>query len=128
MKMIKSMQVKDIVARMLDKRPEEESCEHFCRRIGLETTYTVRELGKRKDIYTGIAYRIAKALGYQMMFYNPNPPEGMAKCYVVDNKRCPIQPREEKRQNRYSVDTYGNGVFKYSRKYKKKKPKLKKVE
>lgn len=125
--MIRSMQAKDIIARMLDKRPEEESCEHFCRRIGLETTYTVTELSKRKDIYTGIAYRIAKALGYQMMFFNPNPPEGMAKCYVVDNKRSPIMPREEKRKDRVSVDTYGNGLFKYSRKYKRKKKSIKKV-
>lgn len=125
--MIKSMQAKDIIARMLDKRPEEESCEQFCRRIGLETTFTVTLLNKRKDIYTGIAYRIAKALGYQMMFYNPNPPEGMAKCYIVDNKRSPINPREERRTNHYRVDTYGNGIFKYSRKYKKKKPKMKKV-
>ncbi len=126
--MIRSMQAKDIIARMLDKRPEEESCEHFCRRIGLETTYTVTELSKRKDIYTGIAYRIAKAFGYQLMFFNPNPPEGMAKCYVVDNKRSPIKPREEKRKDRVSVDTYGNGIFKYARKYKRKKKSMKKVD
>ena len=125
--MSKSMQAKDIIARMIDNRPEEESCESFCRRIGLKTTFTVGELANRKDIYTGIAYQIAKALGYQLMFYNPNPPEGMEQCYIVDNKRSPIKAREEYRKHRYTVDTYDNKTYRYTRKYKKKKPKLKKV-
>ena len=121
------MRAKDIIARFIDSRPAGESCEQFSRRVGLRNTLTVEEINGRKDLYTGLVYQIARVFGYQIIFYNPNPPEGLSKTYVVGEKRSQIRPREETKKVRYTVDTYDGKVYRFVRKYKKKKPKIKVV-
>lgn len=129
MNMAKSMRAKDIVSRFINARPDYESCEAFCRRIGLPTTLTIEKLRVRRDITTGLLYQLCKAFGYQIMIFNPDPPEGLEKCYIIDKKYCPVRPREE-RQSRLHVtrDSYTNEIFRATRKYKRHKKTMKKVE
>lgn len=126
--MAKYMRAKDIVARFINARPDYESCEAFCRRIGLPYTMTVEKLRDKRDITTGFLYQICKAFGYQVMIYNPNPPEGLEQCYVIDKKFAPVKPREEKKPKIHVVrDSYTNEVFRVKRKYKRNKKKMIKV-
>ena len=126
--MAKSMRAKDIVARFLNARPDDESIDAFCRRLGLPRTITVDKLRNRRDIPTGLLYQVCRAFGYQIMIYNPNPPEGLEKCYIVDKKFSPVKPREEKRSKvRVTYDTYDNGVYRAVRKYKRKRKDFKRV-
>lgn len=121
--MYKTMRAANILARFINKRPEHESAEGFSRRVGLPTTVTVDMLNKRNDVYVGLAYQIAKAFGYQIMFYNPNPPEGLEKCYVVGETKNQVKPREQKRGYTVRRDPYNNNLYRSVRKYKKKKTK-----
>ena len=126
--MTKSMRAKDIVSRFINARPDYESCEAFCRRIGLPTTLTVEKLREKRDITTGLLYQICKAFGYQIMIFNPNPPEGLEKCYIIDKKYAPVKPREGKKTKMHITrDSYTNEIFRVTRKYKRNKKTMKKV-
>lgn len=125
--MNKCMRAKDILARFIDSRPEYESAEAFSRRIGLPKTFTVESLMKKRDINTGLLYQICRAFGYQIMIYNPNPPEGLEKCYILDSKHCPLVPRERRNKLHVTRDPYTNELFRAVRKYKRKEKKYKKV-
>lgn len=118
---MKPIRAKDILARLIDARPDEESYSEFSKRIGSSKIITVEDMNKRKDVTSGLMYRIAKAFGYQIMFYNPKPPKGLEKIYVVGEKKAPIKAREKKSQARITVDTYTGQKFRYVRKYKRKK-------
>ena len=122
-----SMRAKDIVSRFLDTKPEYESIETFCHRIGLPRTISIEKLRKRRDITTGLLYQICKAFGYQVMIYNPKPPEGLEKCYIVDKKYCPLPKKEKKKQMTVMRDTYTNEVYRAVRKYRRKKKGFKRV-
>lgn len=117
----KTMRAIDVVAKLIDGRPDEETYEAFSRRVGLPSTLSVNSLYERNDINTGLLYQIAKAFGYQIMIYNPNPPDGLEKCYIVGDKRCKVKPRERKRKMHYSRDTYNNEIYRQKRKYERKK-------
>ena len=125
--MYKTMRATNILARFINKRPEYESCEAFSRRVGLPNTITVDLLNKRSDVYVGLAFQIAKAMGYQIMFYNPNPPDGLEKCYIVGEKDDKVKPRELKRGYTVHRDSYNNDIYRSVRKYRKKKKTFKRV-
>ena len=127
--MAKFMRAKDIVARFINARPDYESCEAFSRRVGLPMTITVEGMRNRMDIPTGLLYQVCRAFGYQIMIYNPNPPEGLEKCYIVDKRYCPVKPREEKKGKLHVTrDSYTNEIFRATRKYKRKKKGFVKVK
>lgn len=126
--MAKAFHVNDILTRLIDARPEFETYEGFSRRIGLHTCLTIVMLNKRNDIAVSTAYLIAKAFGYQIMFYNPNPPEGLEKCYVVGTERNMIVPREKRKRYVYHKDPFTKEIYREKRKYKfKRKNKFIKV-
>lgn len=120
------MRATDILARLMNSKPVEESAEAFSRRVGLPYALTVDKLNKRKDIGAGLLYQICKAFGYQIMIYNPRPPKGLKTCYVVGKKHIPCLPQEYKGKYKLKRDAYTNEVYRVPRKYKKK-PKLVKV-
>ena len=115
------IRAKDILTRLIDSRPDGESNEEFCRRIGLPRTVTVESLNKRRDVTSALMYRIAKAFGYQILFYNPNPPEGLEKIYVIGTKKAALKPRERRNTVKVYRDDYTDEKFRVVRKYKKKK-------
>ncbi len=119
--MLKPMRATDIAARLIEARPEWESAEEFTRRVHLPSKVSVDILNRRKDIGVGLLYQICKAFGYQIMIYNPNPPEGLRQCYVIGEKKSPIKPREKKGDVHYTRDAYNNQFFRATRKYKRKK-------
>ena len=120
------MRATDIMARLIDSRPEGESFESFSHRAGLPYTLTTEKLNNKRDICVGLLYKLCKAFGYQIMIYNPKPPKGLKTCYVVGRKHIPCQPRELKGKYRLKRDAYTNEVYRVPRAYKKK-PKLVKV-
>lgn len=122
--MVKTMRATYIVANLLNGRPEFESAEAFSNRIGLSYTLDVDRLNKRKDVVVGLLYRVAKALGYQVIVYNPNPPKGLEKMYVVGENKAPVLPREHTGIHKLRRDTYTGTIYRVPRKYKKR---LKKV-
>ena len=63
------IRAKDILTRLIDSRPDNESYEEFARRVNLPRTITVEGLNKRRDVTSALMYRIAKAFGYQLLFY-----------------------------------------------------------
>ena len=129
--MAKIMRATDIAARLVDARPEYESADEFTRRARLPSKISVDVLNRRRDIGVGLLYQICKVFGYQIMIYNPRPPEGLNQCYIVGERKSPIRPREKRdKQNkvRYSRDPYNNQFFKAVRKYKRKKKNFVKVE
>ena len=119
--MKKGIRATYIAARMINNRPDYESCEAFCKRIGLPCTHTVESMMNRKDVSTGILYRLCKALGYQIIVYNPKPPVGMNSMYIVGTGKSPIAARELKGKCHITRDVYTGEVYRVVRKYKRKK-------
>ena len=118
--MAKKLRMTYILARMLNNLPDEEPYEEFAVKHGLPRALSVKKLCNMEDMKCGLAYRIAKAFGYQLIVYNPNPPKGMDKMYVVGEDKSPIVPREHLGKNRLRKDEYTNTVYRVPRKYKKK--------
>ena len=112
-----------IAANLINNRPEHESCEAFSRRVGLPFTATAENLMKRRDIMVGMLYRICKVFGYQVIVYNPKPPQGLKQMYVIGEGRMKILPREQKGVFRTVRDNYTGEIFRAARKYKRKKRK-----
>jgi len=121
------IRAKDILTRLIDSRPDGESYEEFSHRIKLRRTVTIESLNNRRDVTSGLMYRIARAFGYQILFYNPNPPKGLDKIYTVGVKKSPIKPRERKNTVRVIRDDYTGEKFRIVRKYKKKKKTIRRV-
>ena len=118
---MKPMRAKDILTRLIDSRPDGESYGELSQRIGLSKTISVESLNNRRDVTSGLMFRIAKAFGYQILFYNPNPPDGLEKIYTVSERKAPIKPRERTNTVKVVRDSYTGEKFRYVRKYKKKK-------
>lgn len=118
---MKPMRAKDILTRLIDSRPDGESYGELSQRIGLSKTVSVESLNNRRDVTSGLMFRIAKAFGYQILFYNPNPPDGLEKIYTVSERKAPIKPRERTSAVKVVRDSYTGEKFRYVRKYKKKK-------
>ena len=118
---MKPMRAKDILTRLIDSRPDGESYGELSQRIGLSKTVSVESLNNRRDVTSGLMFRIAKAFGYQILFYNPNPPNGLEKIYTVSERKAPIKPRERTSAVKVVRDSYTGEKFRYVRKYKKKK-------
>lgn len=116
--MIKHMRAKDFIARLLNKRPDYESYTAYSRRLGLPFILSFNRLLKMNDVETGLLYQVSKERGYQIMAYNPNPPEGMASCYIIDTTYAPIKERKEKKVRVYR-DPYTNQLFRRKRRYRK---------
>lgn len=116
--MTKHMRAKDLVARFLNKRAFGESYTAYSRRLGFPYVLTFKKLISMKDIETGMLYQILKDRGYMLMAYNPDPPDGMDKTYIIDNTYCPIREREEKVRGYTRIDPYTNELFRKKRKYK----------
>ena len=115
----KAMRVVDILTRFIDTRPEEESYEDFSRRLGIPGSANINLMNKRRDINSGLMYRIAKAFGYQIIFYNPKPPDGLNQMYVVGTDKCPLTPRERRNKVHITRDPYTGEKYRAVRKYKK---------
>ena len=125
---MKPIRAKDILTRLIDSRPDGESNEDFCRRIGMDKTVTVESLNNRRDVTSGLMYQIAKAFGYQILFYNPNPPEGLDKIYTVGEKKAPIKPRERKNKVKVIRDSYTGEKFRVVTKRKRKSKTFRRIE
>lgn len=110
-----------IAARLIEARPEYESTEELARRAGFPCNLSVRILERRKDIYVGLLYQVCKTFGYQIIVYNPKPPKGLEKMYIVGEDKAPVTPREKKNKVHYTRDAYNNQFFRSVRKYKRKK-------
>ena len=108
-----------IAARLINSRPDDETFDAFAQRIGISRTLTVKKLCDMDDMKCGLLYRICKAFGYQIMIYNPNPPEGLEQMYVVGKEKSPIAPKD-KGIHKLRKDEYTNTIFRVPRKYKKK--------
>lgn len=119
--MKKCIRATDIVARLIESRPDYESYEELARRAGLISTLTPVSLKRRNDIGVGLLYKVAKAFGYQVIVFNPNPPKGLEKAYVVGEERAPIEPKVRPGTVHVSRDPYNNQLFRTTRKYKRKK-------
>ena len=119
--MKKCIRATDIVARLIESRPDYESYEELARRAGLISTLTPKTLEKRNDIGVGLLYRVCKAFGYQVIIFNPNPPKGLEKAYVVGEERSPVTPKVKPGSVHVSRDPYNNQLFRSTRKYKRKK-------
>lgn len=117
----KSMRATYIAARFLNNIPNDEPYESFAVRNGLPRSLTVKKLCEKDDIKCGLLYRIAKAFGYQIIVYNPNPPKDMEKMYIIGEAKCPIAPKEHKGYYHIRRDEYTNTIYRVARKYKKQK-------
>ena len=115
------MRAKFVAARLIEARPEHESTEELARRAGFPFIVSISSLAKRKDIYVGLLYQICKVFGYQIIVYNPKPPQGLEKMYVIGEEEAPVIPREKKNKIHYTRDAYNNKLFRSKRKYKKQK-------
>lgn len=122
----KRMRATYIMARLINSRPEGESFTRFADRIGIPRELTVKKLCEKNDVVTGWLYRVCKAFGYQIIAYNPNPPAGLEKMYVIGEEKRPIVPKEHKGYYHAKKDKYTNEIFRVPRTYKKKQ-KSKKV-
>ena len=125
--MKETMRATNIMARFLDQRPEYESYEAFSRRVGLPYTLTVNGLNKRNDVPTGLFYFFCKIFGYQIIVYNPNPPRGLNKSYILGEKDLPYTPRENRHRISIRKDKYNNTVYRAVRHYKRRSVGFKKV-
>lgn len=74
-----------------------------------------------EDLKCGMLYKLCKALGYQVMIYNPTPPEGLESIYVIGTDKCPIPPRENKGYFGLRKDAYTGAIYRVPKKYKRKK-------
>ena len=125
---MKPLRAKDILTRLIDARPDEESYAEFSSRIGLSKSLSVESLNKRRDVTSGLMYRIAKAFGYQILFYNPNPPQGLEKIYVVGTRNAPIKPRERKNKVSVIKDSYTGEKYRIIAKRKRKSKTFRRIE
>ena len=126
--MKKRIRATDIVARFLEARPDYESYSEFSRRAGLISTLTPTSLKKRNDVGVGLLYKVAKAFGYQVIVFNPNPPKGMEKAYVVGEGHAPIEPKKKTDDVKVKRDPYNDQLFRSTRKYKRTKSKFTRVK
>ena len=117
--MITQMRAKDLVARLLNKRADYESCKAYSDRLKLPFTLTYGRLFKMRDMTVGLFYQILKGNGYVLMAYNPNPPEGMSKTYIINNTYAPVKPKERDKKIVVRKDPYTNELFRKKRRYKK---------
>ena len=115
------MRAKYVAARLVEARPEYETTEELARRAGFPYNVSIASLSRRKDIYVGLLYQICKVFGYQIIVYNPHPPQGLEKMYVIGDEEAPVTPREKKNKVHYSRDAYNNKLFRTKRKYKRQK-------
>ena len=118
---MKPLRAKDILTRLVDARPDEESYAEFSSRIGLSKSLSVESLNKRRDVTSGLMYRIAKAFGYQILFYNPNPPQGLEKIYAVGVKKSPVKARDNRNTVKTFRDSYTGEKFRVTKRYKRKR-------
>ena len=125
---MKPIRAKHILARLVDSRPDGESYRDFCRRVDLPANITVENLNKRREVTSGLMYRIAKAFGYQILFYNPNPPQGLEKIYVVGTRNAPIKPRERKSKVSVIKDSYTGEKYRVVTKRKRKSKTFRRIE
>lgn len=122
--MKKHLRATYILARLINARPDNgESLESFNTRNGLPRATSVKGLCGKKDVTFGLAYRIARVFKYQIIFYNPDPPEGLEKMYVVGEDKLSIEPRESKAIHKIKKDNYTNELYRVPKKYKKQKQK-----
>ena len=110
-----------IAARLVNGRPLDEPFAEFAKRAGIPNTWTVKNLCKMEDLKCGMLYKLCKALGYQVMIYNPTPPEGLESIYVIGTDKCPIPPRENKGYFGLRKDAYTGAIYRVPKKYKRKK-------
>lgn len=110
-----------IAARLINGRPLDEPLSDFIKRSGVPSSWTVKRLCEMDDIRCGLLYKVCKALGYQVMIYNPKPPEGLESMYVLGTSKCPIPPRENKGYFGLRRDTYTGAIYRVPRKYRKKR-------
>lgn len=110
-----------IAARLINGRPLDEPLSDFIKRSGVPSSWTVKRLCEMDDIRCGLLYKVCKALGYQVMIYNPKPPEGLESIYVLGTSKCPIPPRENKGCFGLRRDSYTGTIYRVPRKYKKKR-------
>lgn len=125
--MKKAIRATDIVARLIEARPDYESYEELARRAGLISSLTPNKLNRRNDIGVGLLYRVCKAFGYQVIIFNPNPPKGLEKAYVVGEERSPVEPKVRPGNIHVSHDPYNNQLFRSTRRYKRKKKRFTRV-
>ena len=118
----------DIIARLIESRPDYESYKELARRAGFVSTITPSTLAKRKDVGVGLLFRVCRAFGYQIIVFNPNPPNGLQKAYVVGEKKSPITPRIRTEKVHVSRDPYNNQLFRAKRKYKRRKKEFVRVQ
>ena len=126
--MASTMRATNIMARLLDHRPEYESYEAFSRRVDLPYTMTVNGLNKRNDVPTGLFYFFCKVFGYQIIVYNPNPPPGLSKSYILGDKDMPYKPREDRNRISIRKDRYNNTIYRAVRHYKRRSVGFRKVK
>ena len=119
--MKKSIRATYIAERLINSRPLDEPLSEFTRRVGIPSTLTVKNLCDREDTGCGLLYKICKAFGYQIMIYNPTPPEGLESIYVVGTAKSPISPRENKGYFGLRKDAYTGDIYRVPKKYKRKK-------
>lgn len=110
-----------IAARLVNGRPLDEPFTEFAKRAGIPNTWTVKNLCNMEDLKCGMLYKICKAFGYQVMIYNPTPPEGLESIYVLGTDKCPISPRENKGYFGLRRDAYTGTIYRVPKKYKRKK-------
>ena len=115
---MKHLRAKDLIGRFLNKRPHGESYTTYSRRLGIPFILSYKRLMSLKDVDTGLLYQICKDNGYLLMAYNPNPPDDMEKCYIIDNTYAPQKERTEKVRGYTRIDPYTNELFRRKRKYK----------
>lgn len=110
-----------IAARLVNSRPLDEPFSDFAKKVGIPGTWTVKNLCDMEDLKCGMLYKICKAFGYQIMIYNPKPPEGLESLYVVGTAKSPISPRENKGYFGLRRDAYTGDIYRVPRKYRKKR-------
>lgn len=107
-----------IAAILLNNRPDYEDWEEFCRREKVPLTATVENLIHRKDVKVGFLYHVAKIFGYQIIVYNPNPPKGLEKMYVIGDGDTVVMPKIPRAKNTLMRDDYTGEIYRVVRKYK----------
>lgn len=119
--MKKGIRATYIVARLINNKPVEESMDAYLSRVGLPRSLSIEKLKKRKDLSAGILYRVCKIFGYQVICYNPKPPNGLDKMYVLGTGTVPIPKPPLQGVHHVTRDDYTGEVYRVPRKYKRKK-------
>ena len=110
-----------IAAIFLNTRPDYEDWEEFCRREKVPLTATVDNLIHRKDVKVGFLYHIARIFGYQIIVYNPNPPKGLEKMYLVGKDSASVMKKEPRAKHTLMRDDYTGEIYRVVNKYKRKR-------